>query len=114
MIAFTLCAFAQSGYQLQDKASLKFKKSIPGLSFFKDSLNKEKLNVPFSTHNLKNAKDKTFKMGKPEDQKLMVQGGMPILKPESSFPMPVYKPDSTIQFFMQIKEYKRIPPIDFK
>lgn len=32
-------------------------------------------------------------------------GNMPCLKPQGNFPMPVYKPDSTIRFSLLIKKY---------
>lgn len=32
-------------------------------------------------------------------------GNMPCLKPQGNFPMPVYKPDSTLRFSLLIKKY---------
>lgn len=33
---------------------------------------------------------------------------MPVVKPKGKFFMPVYKPDSTINFMLQIKKYPRV------
>ena len=33
-------------------------------------------------------------------------GNMPCLKPQGLFPMPVYKPDSTVRYTLLIKKYK--------
>jgi hypothetical protein len=116
-MGYILTVFAQAPSSLVPDARFKkFKIGQPDNFLLKDSLNKGKLNVPFSTKNLPfyNAKDKELRIGRPADENLMVDKGMPIFKPEGFFPMPVYKPDTTIRFTLQIKEYKSIPPIDFR
>lgn len=117
IIGYTLTVFAQQPSSFfPENRNMKFKIGKPATLSFTDSLNRGKLNVPFSTKNLQfyNPKEKEVRIGRPADGNLMVQGGMPILKPEGYFPMPIYKPDSTIRFTMQIKKYQRIAPIDFK
>lgn len=114
---YILTVFAQAPSSLlPDDSFRKFKIGQHGNALFKDSLNKGKLNVPFSTKNLHfyNPKDKELRIGRPADENLMVDKGMPIFKPEGSFPMPVYKPDSTIRFTLQIKKYKSTQPIEFR
>lgn len=116
-IGYSLTCFAQlpSGI-FADNRFQKFKIGKPGIAYITDSLTKGKLDIPFNTKNrlLNDPKEKEMKIDKLAENNLMVQGGMPILKPEGSFPMPVYLPDSTINFTMRIKEYKGIPPVDFK
>lgn len=117
IMGYALTVFAQQPSMFfPENRFMKFKIGKPGIAFFKDSLNNGKLNVPFSTKNLHfyNPKDKELRIGRLADGNMMVQGGMPIFKPEGSFPMPVYKPDSTIRFTMQIKEYKSTQPIEFR
>lgn len=116
IIAFSAALFSQPSHPMQRDTLMKFKQGKPGPLSLINPFNKGKLNVPFSTNNrlFNDPKDKEMKIGKPAPDNLMVQGGIPIIKPEGSFPMPIYKPDSTIYFTMPIKEYKRIPPIDFK
>lgn len=114
LMGYILTAGAQTDSTiLTDPRSMKFK---PGPFFLNNPMNKGKLDVPFNTRNrlLTYSKGKAIQIGKPAQDKLMVQGGMPIFKPEGSFPMPIYKPDSTIHFTMRIKEYKRMATVDFK
>lgn len=113
IIACSATLFSQTSQPLQRDTLMKYKQGESGTLSLINPLNKGKLDVPFSTNNrLPNGpKDKQMKIGKPAQDNLVVQGGMPIIKPQSSFPMPVYKPDSTIRFTMQIK---RIPPVYFK
>lgn len=108
---YSLVSFAQLQLPVHlNDGVMKVKSGQPGLFFFKDSLNKGKLDVPFNTSNrlLNDSKEKEMKICKPAENYLMVQGGMPILKSQGSFPMPIYKPDSTVNFTIRIKEYKMI------
>lgn len=112
VVCSVLTVFTQSPSSvLPHNEFMKFKMGKPGISNFSDTLYIGKLNVPFSTKNLNfnDSKYKELKMGKPPKGNYTTQRGMPIYKSLESFPMPVYKPDSTIKFFMQIKEYKKFP-----
>ncbi|MGE5427386.1 MAG: hypothetical protein ACM3O8_05780 [Methylococcaceae bacterium] len=111
IIACNMAAFSQSSHPVQWDTSMKFKIDKPGIFPFINPLNKGKLEVPFNTQTplFNVSKGKEMKKGRPAEDHFMVQGGMPILKPKGSFPMPVYQPDSTIRFTLQIKEYKRLP-----
>ena len=110
-MACATLAFSQSSQPMQGDPIRKFKPGKHGSLSINNPLNKEKLDVPFNTRTPL-WKDKEVKKGAAAGKNLMAQKGMPIIKPQGSFPMPVYKPDSTIRFTMQIKEYKRISPND--
>lgn len=117
IIGYTMTVFAQpQSFADPDSGTRKLKLGKPGIAGINDLLTKGKLDVPFSTNNLhfQDSKDKEVKMGKAAEGNYMAQGGMPVYKPRGSFSMPVVKPDSSIHFFMQIKEYKKLPPTDFR
>lgn len=116
IIACSTALFSQNSQPVQRDTLMNYKQGKSGTLSLINPLNKGKLDVPFNTNNRlsHDPKNKQLKIGKPAMDNLVVQGGMPIIKPEGSFPMPVYKPDSTIHFTMRIKEYKGNPPIDFK
>lgn len=116
-IIFTLTILAQSQPSvLTNSGTGKFTLGKPFMGSMSDSLIKEKLKVRFPDKNLyfQDSKDKELQLGKPMGKNLMVQRGMPIYKPRESFSMPVYKPDSTIRFTMQIKKVERLSPTDFR
>lgn len=117
IIGYTMTVYAQSpAFADPDSGTGKLKLGKPGISALNDSLTKGKLDVPFSTNNLyfQDPKDKEVKMGMPAAGNYRTQGGMPVYKPRGSFSMPVVKPDSSIHFFMKIKEYKKLAPTDFR
>ena len=113
IICYTLAVFAQSPSPVHAHIGfLKSKKVTPGTYSLSDSLNTNgKLNVPFSTRNFifHDLKDKEVKIGQLATGNDKVQTGMPVWKPKGSFPMPVYRPDTTIRFTLLIKEYKKLP-----
>lgn len=111
IIISPIAAMAQSHFQIQHEPLRQFKKITPHSFILNDSINvKGKLNVPFDSKKLPNPefKDKEFSLGQQAKGKLRNPATMPVLKPQGRYYMPVYKPDTTIQFTLLIKDYPRL------
>ena len=112
ILGFCLSAWSQSGGSLQnDSAVVKigFPKTLK-LSGLGDSLNYMRfLNSPSIAGSIPDSKgaEKKIYFGQPANLTLKEPHNcdhMPCLNPQGNFPMPVYKPDSTVNFTLLIKK----------
>lgn len=114
IIGYYLPAFSQSNNQLKiDTTAVKFgffngKRTLGHI----DTIDfKQLLNNPGHQKYLLDPKlaDKDVHFGRLSNGKIKVPpslDNMPCLYPQGSFPMPIYKPDSTVRYSLLIKKYK--------
>ena len=113
IIGYCLPTFSQSNSQLQiDTTAVKFgfynSTKTPG--HFDTIDFKQLLNNPEHHKYLLDPKlaDKDVHFGQLSNGKIKApqsSDNMPCLYPQGSFPMPIYKPDSTVRYTMLIKKY---------
>ena len=121
IIGYNLPAFSQSNSRLQNNR-LQFDSTVRNFSFNNNLKNfssdksndfKWPLNNFFS--------DKSLLYTKFDDMNLIFRqdtigiikqpqsfDNMPCLKPQGFFPMPIYKPDSTVSYTLLIKKYQQV------
>lgn len=119
IIGYYLPTFSQSNSLLQiDTTSVKFGffNNTKTLGHFDPIDFKQLLNNPEHHKYLLNPKftDKDVHFGQLSNGKIKAPqsfDNMPCLYPQGSFPMPIYKPDSTVRYTLLIKKHKllRLP-----